>query len=105
MVRGHTVKRRWTRVACVSYDPEYETYLGRLDKEQPHPVFKSRKTAVRHARREIGSIQKMGFKAKVWSPLPMHRDSSHIHIVVLITSKELQRRFPTEANLDYLTAK
>jgi len=55
-----------------------------------------------HAKKEILTLRKMGFKSKVWSPLPMHRNSGHIHIAVLITSRELWSTFPYEANLEYL---
>ena len=41
------------------------------------------------AQREIERLKKMGYPAKVWSPLPRHKTSGHIHIVILITKKEL----------------
>lgn len=88
--------RRWARVACVSYDPACGTYLGRLRKDQPHPFFKNRATALLHAEKEIHAIERMGFKAKIWHPLPAHRDSGHIHIVALIRPAQLKRLFPTE---------
>ena len=88
--------RRWFRVACFSYDPDYVTYVGRLGKAQRHPVFKSRRTAVAHAEREISAIRKMGFDARIWSPLPDHGDSGHVHIVALVEGSRLRRFFPTE---------
>lgn len=88
--------RRWFRVACFSYDPDYVTYLGKLGRDQPHPIFKSRKNAITLARREINAIQRMGVEAKIWRPLPIHQDSGHIHIVALIEPKQLRHLFPTE---------
>lgn len=88
--------RRWVRVACISYDPAYGTYLGRLRKNQSHPFFKDRATALPKAAKEIHTIERMGFKAKIWVPLPAHRDSGHIHIVALIKPSQLRRLFPTE---------
>lgn len=88
--------RRWVRVACVSYDPAYGTYLGRLRKNQPHPFFKDRVTALLRAEKEIHMIERMGLKAKIWMPLPAHHDSGHIHMVALIKPSQLRRLFPTE---------
>lgn len=80
----------------MSYDPDYVTYSGRLGKDQPHPIFRERRTALFRAEKEIRTIQEMGVKAKIWQPLPTHRDSGHIHIVALITPAQLKKSFPTE---------
>ena len=48
------------------------------------------------AEKEIRTIQEMGVKAKIWQPLPTHRDSGHIHIVAFITPAQLKKLFPTE---------
>jgi len=36
----------------------------------------------------IGSMAAKGFKAKIWAPLPEHKTSGHIHVVVLCTLEE-----------------
>ena len=36
----------------------------------------------------INKMAKAGFKAKVWCPLPQHKTSGHIHVVVLCTLDE-----------------
>jgi hypothetical protein len=30
----------------------------------------------------------MGFKAKIWAPLPQHKTSGHVHVSMLATQKE-----------------
>jgi hypothetical protein len=89
--------RRWFRVACVTYDDdEFETYLGRLGRRQRHPEFRTRKSALKYAARELRTISDMGLPAKIWAPLPSHADSGHIHIVVLATYRKVRRLFPSE---------
>ncbi len=85
------------RVACVSYTRGYETYLGRLNRRQPHPVFGRKEEALEFAQKEIMKIESMGVKAKIWAPLPRHKDSGHIHIVALTSQRKLARLFPTES--------
>jgi hypothetical protein len=80
----------------VSYDPDYETYFGRLGKRQRHPAFQSRKSALRYATRELHVIEALGFPAKIWRPLPHHSDSGHIHIAALVTYRQVRRLFPSE---------
>jgi hypothetical protein len=41
------------------------------------------------AREEIGLLKRRGFGAKVWAPLPEHKTSGHIHIVILSTFDQL----------------
>jgi len=41
------------------------------------------------AREEIAYLESKGFKAKIWAPLPQHKTSGHIHVVVLCTLDEL----------------
>jgi len=43
----------------------------------------------RQANAAIRRLQKAGFKAKVWAPLPQHKTSGHIHVSVLCRIKEL----------------
>lgn len=88
--------RRWVRVACVSYDPDYWSYTGRLGKNQSKRVYKNRNEARSHAEREIDSIQKLGINAKIWKPLLAHRNSGHIHIVALVTPSQFRKFFPME---------
>lgn len=95
-MRRSNLPRRWFRVACISYDSDYMTYLGRLRGNQPHPIFRKRRTALLHAQLEIRAIEKMGVSARIWQPLPAHRDSGHIHIVALVAPAELKKLFPTE---------
>jgi len=40
-------------------------------------------------KKEIRALKEKGFKAKIWAPLPQHKTSGHIHIVVLCTFTEL----------------
>lgn len=40
------------------------------------------------ASKEIENLSRRGFKSKVWAPLPIHRGTGHIHIVVLATFEE-----------------
>ena len=80
----------------MSYDPDYETYFGRLGRRQRHPVFRSQKQALRYATRELHAIEALGFPAKIWGPLPRHADSGHIHIVVLATYGQVRNAFPSE---------
>ena len=91
-----SMPRRWFRITCVSYDPDYETYFGRLGKGQRHPEFRGRKSALRYAMGELRKIEALGFQAKIWGPLPRHADSGHIHIVVLATYRQVRRAFPSE---------
>jgi hypothetical protein len=88
--------RRWIRVACVSYDDDYETYSGRLSRSQRHPILQTREEALRAARREIQSIEKLGFEARIWAPLHRHKDSGHVHVVALLKRSQVRRFFPTE---------
>ena len=46
--------------------------------------------------KELRAIRRLGIKAKIWWPLPNHRNSGHIHIVALIKPSQLRRLFPTE---------
>ena len=80
----------------MSYDQDYETYFGRLGRRQRQPEFRTRKSAMRHAIREVRTIEGMGFPARVWGPLPRHADSGHIHIVVLATYSQVRKAFPSE---------
>ena len=41
------------------------------------------------AQEAIKYLESKGFNAKVWAPLPEHKTSGHIHVVVLCTFKEL----------------
>jgi len=41
------------------------------------------------AKDEIEFLEREGFKAKIWAPLPQHKTSGHIHVVVLCTLEEL----------------
>ena len=75
--------RRWFRVACVSYDPDYETYFDRLGRKQCYPELRTLRSAMRYAMREARTIEGMGLPARIWGPLPRHADSGHIHIAVL----------------------
>jgi len=43
------------------------------------------------AKGEIDKLKAKGFEAKIWAPLPKHKTSGHIHIVVLSTLTELLR--------------
>lgn len=43
----------------------------------------------RKAKEEMAILEKKGFKTKIWAPLPEHKTSGHIHIVVLSTFDEL----------------
>jgi hypothetical protein len=80
----------------VSYDPEYETYFGRLGRRQRHPAVRSRKSALAYAMRELNAVEALGLPAKIWGPLPHHADSGHIHIVALATYRQVKRLFPSE---------
>lgn len=42
----------------------------------------------RRAEEAIRCYEQEGFKAKIWSPLPQHKISGHVHIVVLCTAVE-----------------
>ena len=83
-------------MGCVSYDLDYETYFGRLGRKQRHPEFRTRKSAMKYAMREVRTIEGMGLPAKIWGPLPHHADSGHIHIVVLATYRQVRKIFPSE---------
>ena len=88
--------RRWFRVACVSYDPDCETYFGRLGRRQKHPAFRKRGPALRYANEEVSILEGMGLSARIWGPLPRHADSGHIHIAVLASYRQVRRLFPSE---------
>ena len=83
-------------MGCVSYDPQYETYFGRLGRRQKHPAFRKRESAMRYATMEVRTLEGMGLPAKIWGPLPRHADSGHIHIAVLATYYKVRRIFPSE---------
>ena len=38
----------------------------------------------------IEKLSDLGFKAKIWSPLPQHRTSTHVHLSVLCTEDQLE---------------
>jgi len=80
----------------VSYDPDYETYFGRLGRRKRHPAFRSRKSALAYAMRELHAVEALGLPAKIWGPLPHHADSGHIHIAALATYRQVRRLFPCE---------
>ncbi len=84
------------RVACVSYDWNYLTYLGRLGRKQRHPNFRKRETALKYANKEIEALSRLEIKAKIWSPIPSHLNTGHVHIVALIEPNQLRRLFPSE---------
>ena len=94
--KGGGGQRRWFRVGCVSYDPDYETYFGLLGRKQRHPEFRTRKPAMRYAMREVRTIEGMGLPARIWGPLPRHADSGHIHVAVLATHSQVRKLFPSE---------
>ena len=52
--------------------------------------FMNRKQNTREKKAEqfIRKMQKLGYKAKIYAPLPQHKTSGHIHIVVLCTFNE-----------------
>ena len=83
-------------MACVSYDPNYETYFGRLGRGQRHPAFRKRESALRYAMKEVRTLEEMGLSARIWGPLPRHADSRHIHIAALATYRKVRRLFPSE---------
>lgn len=37
----------------------------------------------------IKSLKQRGFGAKIWAPLPQHKTSGHIHVVILANLNEL----------------
>jgi len=39
--------------------------------------------------KEIQLLKEAGYKAKIWAPLPQHKTSGHVHVVILCTVKEL----------------
>ena len=80
----------------MSYDPDYETYFGRLRRRQRHPEFRSRRPALRYAMTQLRKIEALGVQAKIWGPLPRHVYSGHIHIVVLATYRQVRKIFPSE---------
>ncbi len=43
-------------MGCVSYDPDHETYFGRLGRKQRHPEFRSRRSAMRYAVRGVAML-------------------------------------------------
>jgi hypothetical protein len=47
------------------------------------------KNRTKEAEDDIRKLQNIGFKAKVWSVLPQHKTSEHVHVSVLCTSKQL----------------
>ena len=49
---------------------------------------KNEETRQYRAKEAIRCYEKEGFKAKIWAPLPQHKTSGHIHIVVLCTLDE-----------------
>lgn len=36
----------------------------------------------------IKEISELGYRAKIWAPLPHHKKTGHIHVVVLCTLEE-----------------
>ena len=80
----------------MSYDPDYETYFGRLGRKQHHPEFRTRKSAIRYDMREVRTLEGMGRPARIWGPLPRHTDSGHIHVAVLTTHSQFRKLFPSE---------
>lgn len=39
-------------------------------------------------KKELHRLHGKGFRAKVWAPLPRHKHSGHVHVVVLTTFQE-----------------
>lgn len=60
--------------------------------ENPEEREKSSQAAIKY-------LESKGFKAKVWAPLPEHKTSGHIHIVVLCTFNDLCRLAGIEPKL------
>jgi hypothetical protein len=90
------------RVACVSYSPDSDTYLGWLDTRQDPPNFKNKETAMRYAEKQIRYLGRRGIKARVWATRPEHENSGHIHIVALIHRRDLKRLYPSSYHLAYV---
>lgn len=40
------------------------------------------------AKDAVRCYEQEGFKAKIWAPLPQHKTSGHVHVVVLCTLDE-----------------
>ena len=40
------------------------------------------------AEKDIRTLNRMGFRAKVWAPLPQHKTSGHVHVSVLCTQEQ-----------------
>lgn len=50
------------------------------------------KNLKKDAQKDITELARMGFKAKIWAPLPQHRTSGHVHVSVLCSQEEYDRR-------------
>jgi hypothetical protein len=44
---------------------------------------------LKEAEEDIRTLNRIGFKAKIWAPLPQHKKSGHIHVVVLCNQEQL----------------
>jgi hypothetical protein len=45
----------------------------------------------KQAQKDIATLSSLGFKAKIWSPLPQHKTSEHVHVSVLCTQDQLDQ--------------
>jgi len=57
------------------------------------------KNRQKEAQKDIRTLARIGFKAKIWAPLPQHKTSGHVHVSMLATQKEY------DAFLNYLYEK
>ena len=44
----------------------------------------------KEAQKDITTLSSWGFRAKIWSPLPQHKTSAHVHVCVLCTENQLE---------------
>lgn len=84
---SHSV-RRWRFWTCILYGRTDPTGVGRDERDLYTPCPK--RNAVQGAKQMIHHLKKKyGWEARVFTHLPRHANSGHVHVVALISRKEL----------------
>jgi hypothetical protein len=88
--------RRWHFWACFPYGDEAKIYKNYRRQDRfagPELVTNGsieKRTALFKAAREMLRLHRIhAFESKIFAPLPQHKDSGHVHLVVLATKDEL----------------
>lgn len=75
-------------LTCVVMKPARVRYMRGMVRRWRRYSCCFGKNRQKEAQKDIRTLARMGFKAKIWAPLPQHKTSGHVHVSMLATQKE-----------------